>query len=134
MIYSLVFMAILVPILKNREALQRDWYYIKSDRNRLFMVLSCSVLITINWGTFIWGVNNGYVLQSSLGYYIMPLVSIILALVFEKETFNKLEWVAILMSFIGILFMIVRIGEVPVISLLLAFSFGFYGLIKTPNY
>lgn len=130
MIYSLVFMAILVPILKNKEALRRDWYYIKSDRNRLFMVLACSVLITINWGTFIWGVNNGYVLQSSLGYYIMPLVSIILALVFEKETFNKMEWTAILMSFIGILFMIVRIGEVPVISLLLAFSFGFYGLIK----
>ncbi|CAD2075427.1 EamA family transporter RarD [Phocicoccus pinnipedialis] len=129
-IYSLIFMAVLVPILKNRTALRRDWYYIKSDSKRLLMVLACSVLITINWGTFIWGVNNGYVLQSSLGYYIMPLVSIMLALIFEKETFNKIEWIAILMSFIGIAYMIIRIGEVPIIALLLAFSFGFYGLIK----
>lgn len=130
MIYSLLFMIILVPILKNRHSLSRDWYYLKANPKRLLMVLACSVLITINWGSFIWGVNNGYVLQSSLGYYIMPLVSILLALVFEKETFNKMEWLAIIITFIGIMFMVFRLGELPLISLLLAFSFGFYGLIK----
>ena len=86
--------------------------------------------ITINWGTFIWAVNNNHVLQSSLGYYINPLVSIVLAMIFLKERFNKMEWLAIILAVIGVLYMTIRIGEFPIVSIILALSFGFYGLLK----
>ena len=74
--------------------------------------------------------SNGHVLQSSLGYYINPLVSILLAFIFLKERFNKFETLAIIFATIGVLYMTIRVGEFPVISLMLAFSFGIYGLLK----
>ncbi|MEJ7435497.1 EamA family transporter, partial [Staphylococcus warneri] len=64
------------------------------------------------------------------GYYINPLVSIVLALIFLKERFNKFEWLAIIFALVGVLYMTIKIGEFPFISLLLAFSFGIYGLLK----
>ncbi len=84
----------------------------------------------IKLGTFIWAVTNGHVLQTSLGYYINPLVSILLALIFLKERFNKFEWLAILFAFIGVLYMTLKIGEFPIVSIILALSFGTYGLLK----
>ena len=86
-------------------------------------------MITINWGTFIWAVSNGHVLQTSLGYYINPLVSVLLAFIF-KERFNKFETLAIVSAAIGVIYMTMKIGEFPIISLMLAFSFGIYGLLK----
>ena len=97
---------------------------------QLIAIIVAGYVITINWGTFIWAVNNGHVLQTSLGYYINPLVSNLLALIFLKERFNKFEWLAIILAFVGVVYMTIQVGEFPLISLLLAFSFGFYGLIK----
>ena len=96
----------------------------------LIAIIVAGYVITVNWGTFIWAVSNGHVLQSSLGYYINPLVSIVLALIFLKERFNKFEWLAIIFALVGVLYMTIKIGEFPFISLLLAFSFGIYGLLK----
>ena len=97
---------------------------------QLIAIIAAGYVITINWGTFIWAVTNGHVLQSSLGYYINPLVSILLALIFLKERFNKAEWLAIALAVIGVLYMTLKMGVFPGISLLLAGSFGIYGLIK----
>lgn len=97
---------------------------------QLIAIIVAGYVITVNWGTFIWAVSNGHVLQSSLGYYINPLVSIVLALIFLKERFNKFEWLAIIFALVGVLYMTIKIGEFPFISLLLAFSFGIYGLLK----
>lgn len=79
---------------------------------------------------FIWAVSNGHVLQTSLGYYINPLVSVLLAFIFLKERFNTFETLAIVSVAIGVIYMTMKIGEFPIISLMLAFSFGIYGLLK----
>ena len=101
---------------------------------QLLAIVVAGYVITLNWGTFIWAVTNGHVLQTSLGYYINPLVSILLALIFLKERFNKFEWLAILFAFIGVLYMTLKIGEFPIVSIILALSFGTYGLLKSSTY
>ena len=112
------------------DAFQRDMNQLLGKPIQLLAIVVAGYVITLNWGTFIWAVTNGHVLQTSLGYYINPLVSILLALIFLKERFNKFEWLAILFAFIGVLYMTLKIGEFPIVSIILALCFGTYGLLK----
>lgn len=129
-VLSMVFMLFILIITKNTAPFKRDIKQLFTKPIQLIAIIAAGYVITINWGTFIWAVTNGHVLQSSLGYYINPLVSILLALIFLKERFNKLEWIAIGLAVIGVLYMTLKMGVFPGISLLLAGSFGVYGLIK----
>ena len=123
-------MILMIVVLKKSQTFKRDLKHLFSHPIELIVIIIAGYVITINWGTFIWAVSNGHVLQSSLGYYINPLVSILLAFIFLKERFNKFETLAIIFATIGVLYMTIRVGEFPVISLMLAFSFGIYGLLK----
>lgn len=129
-VLSMIFMLFIVILTKNTEPFKRDIQRLFTNPIQLIAIIAAGYVITINWGTFIWAVTNGHVLQSSLGYYINPLVSILLAFIFLKERFNKLEWIAIGLAVVGVLYMTLKIGVFPGISLLLAGSFGIYGLIK----
>ena len=129
-VLSMIFMLFIVILTKNTEPFKRDIQRLFTNPIQLIAIIAAGYVITISWGTFIWSVTNGHVLQSSLGYYINPLVSILLALIFLKERFNKLEWIAIGLAVVGVLYMTLKIGVFPGISLLLAGSFGIYGLIK----
>lgn len=129
-ILSLIFMLILVPLTKQTPQLVSDIQQFVKTPKKLFIIILAGYVVTLNWGTFIYAINEGYVLQTSLGYYINPLVSIILAMLFFQERFNKLEWAAILFATMGVLYMTFKVGEFPFISLMLAFSFGIYGLLK----
>lgn len=129
-VLSMIFMLFIVILTKNTAPFKRDIQRLFTNPIQLIAIIAAGYVITINWGTFIWAVTNGHVLQSSLGYYINPLVSILLALIFLKERFNKLEWIAIGLAVVGVLYMTLKIGIFPGISLLLAGSFGIYGLIK----
>ncbi|MCG7339644.1 EamA family transporter RarD [Staphylococcus sp. ACRSN] len=129
-IFSMVFMVLVVIIANKTGPFIRDVRQLFAQPIQLIAIIAAGYVITINWGTFIWAVTNGHVLQSSLGYYINPLVSILLSLIFLKERFNKAEWVAIALAVIGVLYMTIKMGVFPGISLLLAGSFGIYGLIK----
>ncbi|PTG30819.1 EamA family transporter RarD [Staphylococcus capitis] len=130
-IFSMIFMILLLVVgRKQREAFLRDVNQLFTHPVQLVAIIVAGYVITINWGTFIWAVTNGHVLQSSLGYYINPLVSIVLALIFLKERFNKFEWLAIIFALIGVLYMTIKIGEFPFVSIMLALSFGVYGLLK----
>ncbi|MDK8530072.1 MAG: EamA family transporter RarD [Staphylococcus capitis] len=130
-IFSMIFMILLLVVgRKQREAFLRDVNQLFTHLVQLVAIIVAGYVITINWGTFIWAVTNGHVLQSSLGYYINPLVSIVLALIFLKERFNKFEWLAIIFALIGVLYMTIKIGEFPFVSIMLALSFGVYGLLK----
>lgn len=129
-VLSMVFMLFILIITKNTAPFKRDIKQLFTNPIQLIAIIAAGYVITINWGTFIWAVTNGHVLQSSLGYYINPLVSILLALIFLKERFNKLEWIAIGLAVMGVLYMTLKMGVFPGISLLLAGSFGVYGLIK----
>ncbi|WP_145366318.1 EamA family transporter RarD [Staphylococcus capitis] len=130
-IFSMIFMILLLVVgRKQREAFLRDVNQLFTHPVQLVAIIVAGYVITINWGTFIWAVTNGHVLQSSLGYYINPIVSIVLALIFLKERFNKFEWLAIIFALIGVLYMTIKIGEFPFVSIMLALSFGVYGLLK----
>jgi chloramphenicol-sensitive protein RarD len=96
----------------------------------LGLYLMAAIFISINWGTFLWAVNAGFVLQSSLGYFINPLLSIVLGVVFLRERLRLWQWAAIGLAAVGVLYLTVSYGAVPWISLTLATSFGLYGLIK----
>lgn len=129
-ILSLIFMLILLPIMKQWTTFKNDLHNLIASPKKLIIIIVAGYVVTLNWGTFIYAIEAGYVLQTSLGYYINPLVSILLAMIFFKERFNRLEWGAILIALTGVLYMTIKIGEFPYISLLLAFSFGIYGLLK----
>lgn len=89
-----------------------------------------SILISINWYTFIWAVNNDFVVEASLGYFINPLVSIVLGVIFLKERPRPAQWSAILLAFIGVFYLTLLYGRPPWVALTLATSFGLYGLSK----
>ncbi|MDJ0833317.1 MAG: EamA family transporter RarD [Gammaproteobacteria bacterium] len=89
-----------------------------------------SLLVSFNWLVFIWAVSNGRVLESSLGYFLTPLVSVFLAYVFLNEAINRWQWGAILLAVCGVLWMLTRLGYLPWVSLALAISFGLYGLMR----
>jgi chloramphenicol-sensitive protein RarD len=100
------------------------------DRKRALYAASASALITVNWGTYIWAVNSGHVTESSLGYYINPLVSVALGAIFFREKMDKWTSWAVGIAAAGVATASILMGSAPWISLALAGSFGFYGLVK----
>ena len=113
-------------------ALQKKtaWLSVFGKRQTSGLMILTALLLCCNWGIYIWAVNSGYTLEVSLGYYINPLVSIVLGLIFFRERLRPLQWVAVAIAFAGVLILTVLSGTVPVISLSLALTFGFYGLLK----
>ena len=88
------------------------------------------IVLAVNWYTYIWAVNAGFVIESSLGYFINPLVSVLLGVVFLHERLRAGQWAAIATAAGGVLFLTISYGQLPWIALILAFTFGFYGLLK----
>ncbi len=101
-----------------------------SNPGRLWLLCLSGALLSLNWVTFIWGVNAGYVLEASMGYYINPLVNVLLGFVFFRDRLRTLQILAICTAAVGVGYLIVNYGRVPWIALTLAFTFGFYGLIR----
>ncbi|MGD8368807.1 MAG: EamA family transporter RarD [Desulfobacterales bacterium] len=99
-------------------------------KNILIPLSASTLLVGFNWFLYIWAVNADHVLQTSLGYYINPLVNVLLGMVFLKERLTRPQWVAVVLAAVGVANLLVFFGQLPWISLGLAFSFGFYGLIR----
>lgn len=129
-LWSAIFMVILIVVLKKKATFIADSKALFKRKKELLALLLASIVIMVNWGIFIWAINNHHVLQASLGYYINPLMSIALGFIFMKERFNALEILAILLAAVGVLFMTVSSGTFPLISIILAASFALYGLMK----
>ena len=106
------------------------WLTVFKEPKRAITMLLTALLLCCNWGLYIWAVNSGHTLEASLGYYINPLISIILGLIFFRERLLSLQWAAVIIAFLGVLLLTVLSGSLPLISLLLALTFGFYGLLK----
>lgn len=100
------------------------------DRKQTLLLLAASVSISLNWCMFIVAVNSGKITQSSLGYYINPLVSILFGIYYFKEKLTPWTKVAFIFAMIGVLTMIIRVGEIPWVSFGLALTFAIYGLLK----
>ncbi|WP_027410647.1 EamA family transporter RarD [Anoxybacteroides tepidamans] len=93
-------------------------------------VVASAFLISANWFIYIWAVNHGHIVEASLGYYINPLVSVLLGMVALKERLNIWQWVSFLLAFLGVCLITFQYGKFPWIALSLALTFGFYGLVK----
>ena len=100
------------------------------DRHKLLLICSAAVVITFNWGGYIWGVNNDRVVETSLGYFINPLVTVLMGVLILGERLRQLQWVAMVVAFVAVVVLTIDYGRPPWIALLLAFSFGTYGLLK----
>lgn len=109
----------------------RHWLreVLREPRKAAMLGLS-GVLIAFNWGLYIWAVNAGHVIETSLGYFIGPLVSVMFGVLFLGERLRVLQWVAIALAFAGVLWLTFQYGRPPVIALGLAVSFAVYGLVR----
>lgn len=125
-IWSFVF-ALLLLIWKRRWGwLRQVW---ESPATRITF-LSSACLLALNWFVYIWAVNGGHVVDASLGYFINPLISVLLGMVFLRERLRPWQWVAIGLAFGGVIFITLGYGAFPWIALTLAFTFGLYGLLR----
>ncbi|WP_426151340.1 EamA family transporter RarD [Pseudomonas sp. DC3000-4b1] len=107
------------------------WWRQLVDNPKRFLVLMCSgSLIAGNWLVYVWAVNNGRMLEASLGYYINPLVNVLLGMLLLGERLRRLQWVAVGLAVIGVVQQLWLVGSLPWVSLALALSFAFYGLIR----
>lgn len=100
------------------------------SKKKMAYLLSTSVIIAANWLIFIWAVNANHMLDASLGYYINPLINVVLGMIFLGERLRKLQWFAVALAACGVIVQLVAFGSVPIVAIALAFSFGFYGLLR----
>jgi chloramphenicol-sensitive protein RarD len=125
MLWSLLFLLIVL-------AVRRQWAWLSVVRQpRIFgSFIASAVLLSVNWLIYIWAVNNGHVIEASLGYFINPLVNISLGYLLLKERLRPAQWMAIGVAALGVAWLTWQAGTVPWIALALAFSFGGYGLLR----
>jgi len=100
------------------------------NRRTFLILFPTTILLGFNWFIYIWAVNNEHILQASLGYFINPLINVLLGMVFLRERLRPLQAVSLVLAGIGVLYLTFHYGEFPWIALSLAFAFGFYGLIR----
>lgn len=124
-VWSLVFLMIILAWRREKVFLQ----YLSSPRTTGILLITAA-LIGGNWFVYIYAVNNNHIVDSSLGYYINPMVNILLGVVFLKERLSKIQIIAVSFAFAGVAYLTIHYGRLPVISLFLAFSFGLYGLLR----
>ncbi|WP_102026349.1 EamA family transporter RarD [Salirhabdus sp. Marseille-P4669] len=129
-VWSFIFMLMLLIFTKNWTRFIQECKRIMKARKKLIGITAASLLISLNWLIFIIAVNDGHVLQASLGYYINPLVSILLGVLFLKEKLTLWQIVATALAAIGVIYMTWQAGVFPLLSIILAFTFGLYGLLK----
>ena len=124
--WALVFVVVWMTV-------RRRWRELAAAVGRprtLLALLASTSFIAVNWGLFIYAVNTDRVLSTSLGYFINPLVSVLLGLVILRERLNRRQWAAVVLAAVGVAVLTAWAGRLPWLSLALAFSFGFYGLLR----
>ena len=124
--WSFIFLLLLI-------VLQRQWaefIAILQNLQMLLILLTSAILVAANWLLYVWAVNNNHLLQASLGYYINPLVNVVLGMVFLRERLRPPQILAVMLATSGVIYLTVQYGAFPWIAICLAISFGLYGLIR----
>ncbi|KAA5969752.1 EamA family transporter RarD [Pantoea sp. M_9] len=125
-IWSVLFMLILIT-------LSRSWKQVRqvaAQPKKVLLLALTAVTVGGNWLLFIWAVNNQHMLEASLGYFINPLINVVLGMLFLRERFRRLQWLAVVLAAAGVLVQLWQFGSLPVIALGLALSFALYGLVR----
>ena len=125
-VWSALVMALLVVLLRRRETMRE----LLRDRRKTLLLVLAAATITSNWGTYIYGVNSERVVETSLGYFINPLVTVLMGVVILGERLRWVQWGALGIGFVAVAVLTWDYGRPPWIALVLAFSFGTYGLAK----
>jgi len=126
MVWSLVFVVAILTV-------QRRWEWVRAVRNqprKYLIFLLSAVILACNWFTYIYAMNTGNIVEASLGYFINPLVSVLLGVIFLRERLRPWQIVAVSIAGIGVFYLTFQYGDFPWIALTLALTFGFYGLIR----
>ncbi|MGG7621019.1 EamA family transporter RarD [Bacillus coreaensis] len=128
--WSFVFMMVVLFFSKKIGDLLSVLKGFRQNRKEMYALIIASLLISTNWFIYIWAVNHHHMIEASLGYYINPLVSVLLGVIFLKEKLSPAQYVSFIIAGIGVLILGISYGKFPWISIVLAFSFGVYGLAK----
>lgn len=123
-IWTLVFMIIVLAITRQLKGLRGI------SASLWGVILLAGILISVNWGVYILAVNSGHVADAALGYFINPLVNVLLGVAFLKERLRRLQWASVAVAVIAVIILTIDVGHPPYIALSLALSFGLYGLVK----
>jgi chloramphenicol-sensitive protein RarD len=113
--------------------IRKEWNQFRalaSSRKTLMIYIIAGILIGTNWGIYVWSVNAGYIVETSLGYFINPLVSVMFGVIFFRERLRPMQWIPVIIAAGGVIYLAVEFGSLPWIALSLAASFGLYGLVK----
>lgn len=124
-LWSFVFMYLLCVFWKKKSLRQ-----VFKDKKQMLKLVLCGSIISVNWGLYIWAVSNNHVVDASLGYYINPLLNVLLGVLFFKERLNKIQIIAVVLVFSGVVYFGYEHGSLPWISLILGLSFAIYASIK----
>lgn len=125
-VWSMVFVGLILTV-------RRNWGWLGNALHQpriILTIVASGILLSVNWFTYIWGVNSGHIVETSLGYFINPLVSVLLGYVILKERPRLAQWMAVGIALAGVLYLTFSYGSFPWIALTLAFSFGVYGLLR----
>jgi chloramphenicol-sensitive protein RarD len=122
------FVLLIVFILLTRQ--WKDFQSTALTSKTLGIYSIASVLLTVNWLMYVWGVNAGFIVETSLGYFINPLLSVLLGVIFLRERLRPVQWIPVALAATGVIYLTVAYGRLPWIALTLAFTFGFYGFVK----
>jgi chloramphenicol-sensitive protein RarD len=128
--WTLVVVLVIVWLRGRRGRGRHELYAVLHDSRRLSLLLVAAAFITVNWGTFIWAVGDGHVVETSLGYFINPLVTVLAGVLVLGERLRPPQWAAVGLGACAVVVLTVGYGRPPWIALVLAFSFGTYGLIR----
>lgn len=125
-IWSLLFLMLLL-------AYKGQWEWIgqlRSHPKRYLPFLASALILMVNWFTYLWAVTSGHIVEASLGYFINPIFSVLLGVIFLQERLRRGQIIAVLIAFIGVVYLTLQYGEFPWIAITLALSFGVYGLLR----
>lgn len=125
-VFSCVFCLAVILIRKNGGEIGKIIKN-KSERRKFFL---CGILISINWGVYILTVVMGRILEASLAYYMNPLFSVLIGAIFFKEKLSRVQWASVALAFAGVMFSVIRYGEVPYLAIIIGLSFALYGALK----
>ncbi|EHJ56687.1 protein RarD [Streptococcus urinalis FB127-CNA-2] len=129
-VWTLVTMSFYILISNRTKFFKSQMKTLSSSKKASFSILLAGIFISINWVTYIWAVGHGQATEASLGYYMMPLASVLLSIIFLKEKLSLAAKLSVLLAFCGVAYLVFQTGHVPFVSLILALSFSIYGLIK----
>ncbi|MCL6271506.1 EamA family transporter RarD [Sansalvadorimonas sp. 2012CJ34-2] len=125
-IWSFLLLALVAYVQKEMPVVHQ----LLKDRKTLLTLTVTAVIIGLNWLVYIWSITNNHIVDASLGYYLNPIVNVLLGMIFLKEKLSPMQKLALLLASAGVAWQVISLGRLPAVSLILAVSFGFYGLIR----